>query len=423
MRKAVLIIFGLFLAALILEAALRLAGFSYLAWQDYQNSRVLKKLDKVEYRILCLGESTTAFGGENSYPRQLERILNEKIKSAKFVVINKGLPGVDTSLIISQLEHYLNSYRPDMVIAMMGINDDDFGGYLSLNSRFLRLKALINESRVYKLFKVLRARLSSKDVLKKMYLAQAERWLEVKRYPEARQMFEEVLKADSQSDEAYVGLAKCYYEQGMNVHAEEALELALKMPLKSKYLYVDIGWCYCDMGRQKKAEEMFKKAIALRPLDYDLYIELAKFYHDVELYAQAQEMYLKALDLAGIERRDSWPYSAFGWHYLERNMYRQAEEMFKKAIEADPHDFSIYRDWGLLKQAQGQYIQAREYFDRAKHFMEESRSKTSKNYQRLKDLVLKRGVKLVCVQYPLRNLEDLKRMFDSGRMLYLWIMI
>ena len=76
-------------------------------------------------------------------------------------------------------------------------------------------------------------------------------------------MFEEVLKADSQSDEAYVGLAKCYYEQGMNVHAEEALELAMKMPLKSKYLYVDIGWCYCDMGRQKKAEEMFKKRLHL----------------------------------------------------------------------------------------------------------------------------------------------------------------
>ena len=90
MRKIGLIILGLFLGVLILEAGLRLAGLSYLAWQDHENGRGLKKKDKAEYRILCLGESTTALGGQDAYPVQLERILNEKASQGRrFLVFNK----------------------------------------------------------------------------------------------------------------------------------------------------------------------------------------------------------------------------------------------------------------------------------------------------------------------------------------------
>src|SRR3989338_1292611 len=202
MRKTGLIIFGLFFGVLMLEAGLRLAGFTYLAWQDYQNSRALKKEDKGEYRILCLGESTTALGGEDAYPRQLERILNRRLPERRSTVINKGLPGADTSLIISELERYLNSYSPDMVIAMMGINDDDAESYLLLKNRFYRFKALIKGSRVYKLFKVLSARLCSREVFKKMCLDQANLRLESRHYAEAELMFKEVIRMSGLSYEA-----------------------------------------------------------------------------------------------------------------------------------------------------------------------------------------------------------------------------
>ena len=72
---------------------------------------------------MCLGESTTAVGGEDAYPYQLQEILNENNMGIRFSVINKGVPGAHTSAIIEQLESNLNKYKPDMVIAMMGIND------------------------------------------------------------------------------------------------------------------------------------------------------------------------------------------------------------------------------------------------------------------------------------------------------------
>ena len=44
---------------------------------------------------------------------------------------------------------------------------------------------------------------------------------------------------------------------------------------------------------------------------------------------------------------------------------------------------------------------------------------TYQNYNRLKDIVLKHNMALVCVQYPLRGIAPLKKMLrDEGRILF-----
>lgn len=77
------------------------------------------------YRILCLGESTTALGGRDSYPAQLEVRLNAAVPGSRFVVINAGIPGVSSERILSELEANLDRFQPDVVVTMMGINDGD----------------------------------------------------------------------------------------------------------------------------------------------------------------------------------------------------------------------------------------------------------------------------------------------------------
>jgi len=72
---------------------------------------------------MCLGESTTISVGNNAYPYQLEDILNRRNIGTKFSVINKGVPSVTTSYILENLPENLNKYKPDMVITMMGVND------------------------------------------------------------------------------------------------------------------------------------------------------------------------------------------------------------------------------------------------------------------------------------------------------------
>jgi hypothetical protein len=120
-QKIILIIFSLFLCAVLLEVGLRIGGFIFFSLQEYKNRRCLKK--EGVYKSMCLGESTTALGGEFSFPRQLEALLNQRNAGIKFGVVNAGAPAIDSSGILSLLEVNLNRYKPQLVVCMMGIND------------------------------------------------------------------------------------------------------------------------------------------------------------------------------------------------------------------------------------------------------------------------------------------------------------
>ena len=96
-QKIALILFGFFLSIVILEIGLRLTVGIYLCLRELKNR---ERSGNNEYRILCLGESTTLEGGRDSYPAQLERILNQRMPDMRFHLINRGLPGTDTTAIL-----------------------------------------------------------------------------------------------------------------------------------------------------------------------------------------------------------------------------------------------------------------------------------------------------------------------------------
>ena len=408
-QRIALIIFGVFLFAAMLETGLRLGGAAYLSLQDYANRREPAKVGPGEYRILCLGESTTALGGGNSYPGKLQKIFNNRPAEGRVVVINRGMPGVDTTTIVSELPHLLNKYSPDMVVTMMGINDmdTDYPGKGVIS----KLKGFIKTLRAYKAVKLLYERMHSEDILRNMYIESGKSYLDRQRYDEAQEMFQRVIGMSPGMAIGYIWLARSYNEQNDYAQAGKMLNKARRMYFKDGYDYVESGWLYYEMKNLPEAEKMFRTAIELKSDDCSLYIETAHFYQACKLFPQAETMFKKAMGL--VKGKDSWPYSAFGWHYVERNMFGQAEDMFKKALEKNNKDWEAYQDLAHLKQAQGDYPQAELYFRKSGSQDARVKSLTARNYNRLKDIVLKRGIKLVCVQYPMRRLEDLKQLFNS----------
>ena len=97
-QKLILVISAVFLFLVLLEAALRLGGIIFLSLQEHRNRISVEQ--EGAYRILCLGESTTA----GQYPHFLEEILNQRKIGVKFSVIDKGIPGAHTSTILYLLE-------------------------------------------------------------------------------------------------------------------------------------------------------------------------------------------------------------------------------------------------------------------------------------------------------------------------------
>ena len=114
---------GIVLSLVLCEAGLRGAA-RFVEWrQERANAEKLAGTDAM--RIVCLGESTTAMGGDDSWPSQLERILNSRFPERKVVVINAGIPGATSVLLVEKARKLSSVYRPDLIIAMMGENDPE----------------------------------------------------------------------------------------------------------------------------------------------------------------------------------------------------------------------------------------------------------------------------------------------------------
>ena len=120
-KKLAGVLFGLCAALVLAEFGMRAAG-----WISYSLSGRGDESGVADFTILCHGDSNV-FGlweaPEESYPGQLERILNERSSGTRFKVVNLGVPGMGSGHLLSVLENELERIEPDLVLVTVGAND------------------------------------------------------------------------------------------------------------------------------------------------------------------------------------------------------------------------------------------------------------------------------------------------------------
>jgi tetratricopeptide (TPR) repeat protein len=161
--------------------------------------------------------------------------------------------------------------------------------------------------------------------------------------------------------------------------SEDTLKKAIELNPKNDKAYLRLGWCYQKQGRPFQAADAFRKAMELNPKNDPVYIGL-------------------------------------GWSYQKQGNLSQAEDVLRKAIELNPENDLPYRGCSALYEAMGKTELAREYANKANSL----RSRyyvpvTVNNYRKLKEVLTKRGIRLVCVQYPMRSIEPLKKIFEDDK--------
>ena len=419
--------------------------------QEYKNIARLK--EKGTFRILCLGESTTAvIGGKGDYPTQLQEILNQQDIGITFSVLNKGMVGEKTDTLLLRLEDSLNKYRPQMVISMMGVNDD-----LALkpypDSTIGIKESFFSKSRIYKLIALLRLHILNKlkepdlyrlkkdkaiedsdqpdqgvsrarpeDILKKalnkglnkprdyhdlgtIYHRQAE-------YAMAEAMFKKAIELAPQDYRAYLQLGILYHELKKFKQAEDYIKQSIEInPDNDAGIYSALGWLYGDLGKSEEALELFKKAIEIEPDNSQAYFNLAWFYHREGMLSQAVGIAKEALKV----NPQWWDlYYELGCYYTELKKYRLAEEAFKKVIDFDPLSDKAYRGLALVYNLEGKAKLAQQYFKITNELgLQYYSPQTRSSYIKLKEILGQRGIQLVCVQYPMRSIEPLKKLFPD----------
>lgn len=494
-QRISLVLFGIIIFLIVSEFVLQFCGLIAVSSQNHL--QCISKKQKKTFNILCLGESTTAMGGKDSYPSQLQEILNQRAVGVKFRVINLGRGGVSTSNIIKLVENLPQGIVPDIVLTMMGINDhieympyqrfqsENEGSFWmrskvfklanllwlkiavrldnesirsgGVNSRSKKEALSVNDYQVYLTsgYKYheegkeipaeedFRAALKLNPAADEAYVGLGWSLRSRRKIPESKQSFLEAIRINPMNFNAYRGLGWCYMDQVNYAQAEEAFKKAIEIkPLDSeafralgcaykeetKYslaeeafnkaiqlnpkddrAYLDLGWCYRDQGKSEQSIDFFKKAIELNPQNDNAYSGMGWSYKDLRKFAEYESAFKKSLEL---KPKKNWTYLEIGYQLWSSGNYAEAEKIIKQAIEIDPFSDFSYGALATLYQEMRRHDLAENCYDQADHIRAGYFNPiTTNNYLKLKEILDKRGIKWICVQYPVRGLEPIKKIF------------
>ncbi len=399
-----------FLATLVfLEILLRLGGslFYYLQAKRNADSNSQGQV----YRIMCIGESTTALGGESSYPSQLEEILNQKSKSRRFKVINCGMPSSTSGTILSHLEDNIKRYRPDCIVAMIGANDTEYFGLPS--GPIDQVRFLLQRSRALKLFKIMYLHIRQRIVeiegqqdgrqllltfpsqnsffqdltdsfsnkpneienlqrlITKLENSQKQRemlgeYFRQKGFDDKFRETKAILKEnDKNMSRLLTELALHYLNRGQADQAESLLKKAIMVDEKNPMAYVIFGQCCLTKKDYRGAIGFFELAVTLDPENPKLYYNLGRSFKDFGKVNEAIIVYLKAIAIDG---KNYLAYTELAKWFEELGQYDRAQGMLLKAIDIAPKNYLGYHELGELYLRNKQYDMVEELYKKAISF-------------------------------------------------------
>lgn len=98
-----------------------------------------------------------------------------------------------------------------------------------------------------------------------------------------------------------------------------------------------------------------------------------------------------------------------------KNKYKEADAFLWKATEVYNNSMAAYSMRAFLSYELKEYLTAGRYMEKANILYSDPYAASAKqNYSALKALLDKRGIRLVCVQYPMRRVKPLKEIFESS---------
>jgi tetratricopeptide (TPR) repeat protein len=185
-----------------------------------------------------------------------------------------------------------------------------------------------------------------------------------RKYPQAIEQFEAILKIDALNESAIQGKIATLRSLGRFAEGIQLAESALCQIKNSPGIFGELGWINFQQEHYEKAQQNFRKVLDLNPEDPYSYINLA--------WALVRQETEPALDGAAILCREALgknPYMAGAFGCLgnisfKKGQIRDAVSFFIRSIEVDSQK-GHYADLGTLYSQMGQYEEAKERLDQA----------------------------------------------------------
>jgi len=408
-----LIIFGCILSMGILEVFLRVVGFGISAHNAYLNQIKIDN-NSNQVNILALGESTTAnlYNGQGTWPEELENILNNGSSKYVFNVFNEGMVGARTVYFSDNIEKWIDAYNPGIVIAMIGINDPP--AYNKFESPIIsKISSFFQDMRVIKLFRWLLETWKSilfDDMIK-----------DVAGLPYENEDIEFFQSSDCHNYSLMENTIIYRIDGEKDDDLKELEVFDSKLPCDVTVIRY-LANLYNQKNESKKAEALLFRALNMNNEsiidDIFTYSNLGQFYYEKHEYTKAIEMLSKAISITIKEDPRMYYHIVIYSQTMIAlaRAYHKVEDYEK--MESVVYNLSMIKDHRLYKLIAGFYSEigknkeALEFIDKANKIKNEySNTFTKKNYLKLYDTLERRGIPLIAMQYPMKEIESLKRIF------------
>ncbi|MEW5894749.1 MAG: hypothetical protein AB1650_03160 [Candidatus Omnitrophota bacterium] len=358
-QKILLVCFSFLLTLFLIEGGLRLGGLCFSLVRDYGNRQRISGKDVI--KVMCIGESTTAMGGEFSYPSQLERILNEQISHKKFHVINKGVPMTNTSIIANHIEGWIGQDMPDIAVLMIGINDHNKLIPVDMDGA----KNFFSSFRVYKLYQWIAKSFiyGQRDEGQKVSRLNREDSLRMVR--EKTALFNEIKKAYVTGDRIGIGVVL------RKIH-----ELSVWV-LDNEDLYMAVGNILLKNGWYEELPEV---------IDYFL----------------------------DRNQHHGWLYEKIASGCRNQALKAVVVQHLMSRMETDTQNWRVLEFAGTCHALSGDHDAAHQFFEQVNQLRRQQiDSRTRQNYLRILKSLKNHDVPFILVQYPVRKIDDIKMMIQD----------
>jgi tetratricopeptide (TPR) repeat protein len=417
-KKLALIPLGVGLSLVLLEVLLRLGGFFLVSLQESTNTDLVS--DQPQCRVLCLGESTTA----GQYPKFLEEALNQDPMEREFTVIDKGVPGTNSVRILAELEENLRQYKPDILVVMMGINDLHYGWSempYDANPETTRIgTSFLEHLRVYRLLRLLWSSFGDPDQEEDLDLETLDDYDDNMRWgtffesrgehDTAIRLYQRAVRLAPGSTEGYLKLGHCYLVRQLYPQAEEYLLEALERAPADDRIWVELGWCYRRQKRYAEAEKHLLKAIGINRSNGAAHLQLGVCYRKQRRYAEAAEQLEKAVEL---RPDDPKAYGELQRCYHDSGRVDDEQRLIREIAKLDLESDLLYGILAMNYRKHGQDATAQEFLIRASmHRLQNYNPVTRNCYREVARRATEAGIRLVAVEYPMRDVGPLKKMLD-----------
>jgi tetratricopeptide (TPR) repeat protein len=331
-RKSLAFLTGFITIVILLEAGLRIVGVLYPKRHVSEN-KISRIPHNEDYVILCIGDSFTFGMGaayDDSYPKQLEKMLNADNFKKKFRVFNAGVVASNSSQASKKLREELEQYSPNLVIALVGVKDEnleDSNYWLFAEKKEMGIKKyyykkvnyFLTKFRTYRLLKLLTSDLKRRATAYKAgYCDTTEK---------------ELANKDTEKNKS---------RKSLSIEHNKEKE------------YINLGFAYLDQRRDELAMRQAKNALELNPNNASGHLILGTVYRRKQIYDLAKSEIAKAIE---INPKNSWAYSELGYIYFDESRIDPsvkeknitlAIELLNKAIDLNPKEAMPYLTLGHI---------------------------------------------------------------------------